>query len=158
MQNERADSRRIPTCFPRTMVPSSLPRPILRQLALTASLTLGLTLGLIVCCALISCGGTISSPSGSQPSPPSGSQPPTPDFSLTVTPSAVSINTGAAGSQVTLLATPSGSFSGTVSVGLSNLPRGVTATPSTINLTPETLSLYPSWPPLALRPQCRPSR
>jgi hypothetical protein len=120
MQNERADSRRIQRCFPRTMAFTGFPYPILRQLAFTASLAL--------CCALISCGGTISSGSGSQ-------SPQTPDFSLTATPSTVNINTGAVGSQVTLLVTASGSFSGTVSVTISKLPAGVTVTPSTLNLT-----------------------
>src|SRR6185437_10024022 len=137
MQNQRADSRRFQRCFLRATVSRFPARPILRQLARTASLILGLT----VCCALISCGGAISSESGSgsgnPPGSGSGTPPQTADFSLTATPSAVNISTGAAGSQVTLLATPSSSFSGTVSVTLSNLPRGVTASPSTINLTPK---------------------
>ena len=136
MQNQRADSRRFQRCFPRTTVSPFPARPILRQFTFAAGLTLFLTL----CCALISCGGTVTSESGSGsgsgPGSGSGSQPPTPDFSLTATPSTVNISTGAAGSQVALLATPSSSFSGTVSVAISNLPGGVTASPSTINLTP----------------------
>ena len=43
---------------------------------------------------------------------------------------------GAAGSQVSVLATPVNSFSGNVAVTIAGLPAGVTANPATLTLSP----------------------
>jgi len=69
----------------------------------------------------------------SQPGPPSMLGP---DFTLTVSPGSLTITAGAAGSQVSVLATAVHSFSGTVAVTITGLPTGVTATPATLTLTP----------------------
>ncbi len=60
--------------------------------------------------------------------------PPPADFMLSVTPSSQSTSGGASGSQVTLLATPSNGFTGSVAVSVSGLPAGVTTSPATLNL------------------------
>ena len=62
---------------------------------------------------------------------------PAADFSLSVLPTSQSVTVGtASGSQVTLLATPTNGFTGAVSVAVSGLPTGVTASPTTLTLTP----------------------
>jgi hypothetical protein len=60
------------------------------------------------------------------------------DFSLTVNPGTLSIQAGASGQQVSVSAAAINGFSGTVSVSLTNLPAGVTASPATLDLTPGT--------------------
>src|ERR1700761_2617982 len=60
------------------------------------------------------------------------------DFSLAVTPQSLSLTIGAAGKPVQLSATALNGFTGTVSVALSGLPAGVTASPATLTLTPGT--------------------
>jgi len=83
----------------------------------------GALLGLsTVCCA-----------AGSEDVPLSSS---TPDFSLTVSPTALTVSGGAAGAQVSVLATAANHFSSTVSVTIAGLPSGVTANPATLSLTP----------------------
>jgi hypothetical protein len=62
----------------------------------------------------------------------------TADFSLTATPTSVTIVAGAAGSPVSVLATPLRGFKGTVAVAITGLPTGVTATPASLTLTPGT--------------------
>lgn len=57
------------------------------------------------------------------------------DFTLTVSPGSLTITAGAAGSQVSVLATAVHSFTGTVAVAITGLPTGVTATPATLTLT-----------------------
>jgi hypothetical protein len=57
------------------------------------------------------------------------------DFTLTTSPATLSLVPGASG-QVTLSATGTGSFGGTIAIAVNNLPTGVTASPSTISLTP----------------------
>ncbi len=64
------------------------------------------------------------------------SLPPAADFSLTSTPAAVTLTAGAAGQQVSLLATAVNSFTGSVAIAISGLPNGVTADPATLTLTP----------------------
>ncbi len=64
--------------------------------------------------------------------------PPQPDFSLAITPQSLSISPGAAGQPVQLSATALNGFSGNVSVALSGLPAGVTASPATLSLTAAT--------------------
>jgi hypothetical protein len=60
------------------------------------------------------------------------------DFSLAVTPQSLSLTVGAAGQPVQLSATALDGFSGTVSVAVSGLPAGVTASPASLTLTPGT--------------------
>jgi hypothetical protein len=67
-----------------------------------------------------------------------------PDFSLSVTPASATITSGGAGAPISVLANSLNSFSGTVSVSVSGLPAGVTATPATLSLapgTPQTITL-----------------
>jgi hypothetical protein len=61
-----------------------------------------------------------------------------PDFSLTVAPSSLSLTAGIAGKSVSVTASQLNGFTGSVSVSLSGLPTGVTASPSTLTLTPGT--------------------
>jgi len=63
---------------------------------------------------------------------------PLPDFGLSASPTTLTIVAGATGSQVSVLATALNSFSGTVTVTISGLPTGVTASPATLILTPGT--------------------
>jgi hypothetical protein len=60
------------------------------------------------------------------------------DFSLAVTPQSLSLTVGAAGQPVQLSATALDGLSGTVSVAVSGLPAGVTASPASLTLTPGT--------------------
>ncbi len=62
----------------------------------------------------------------------------TPDFTLSTAPSSIAVTQGASGQVVSVNATPTNGFSGSVKVTLSGLPSGVTANPSTLNLTPGT--------------------
>jgi hypothetical protein len=67
-----------------------------------------------------------------------------PDFSLAVSPQSQSLTIGGAGQPVQLTATALNGFTATISVALSGLPAGVTATPATISLTtgsPQSLTL-----------------
>jgi hypothetical protein len=57
--------------------------------------------------------------------PPAGA--PTPNFSLSASPSSLSVTQGSSGSS-TITVTPSGGFTGSVSLSASGLPAGVTAT------------------------------
>jgi len=61
---------------------------------------------------------------------------PTPDFSLTVAPTTLTLTAGATGKSVSVTATALNGFAGSVSLFLSGLPAGVTASPSTLTLTP----------------------
>jgi len=60
------------------------------------------------------------------------------DFSLTVAPTSLALTAGATGRPVSVTATALNGFTGNVSVSLSGLPAGVTASPSTLTLTPGT--------------------
>ncbi len=64
--------------------------------------------------------------------------PPPADFSLSVTPSSQTLTGGGTGAQIAVLATPANGFAGTVSVTLTGLPSGVTASPASLTLTPGT--------------------
>ena len=64
--------------------------------------------------------------------------PPAADFSLSISPSSLALTAGSAGSQLKVLATAINSFSGTVSVAITGLPSGVTASPATLTLVPGT--------------------
>ncbi len=59
-----------------------------------------------------------------------------PDFSLGVTPATLSLSVGATGQPVQVLATAMNGFTGQVSVALTGLPTGVTASPATLSLAP----------------------
>jgi len=63
---------------------------------------------------------------------------PTPvaDFSLTATPTTITLSAGGSGQTVSLTATAINGFTGSVSVAISGLPTGVTASPSTVTLSP----------------------
>lgn len=63
---------------------------------------------------------------------------PPPDFSLTINPTSLTLTTGASGQQTTVSAVAANGFSNTISISISALPTGVTATPSTLTLTPGT--------------------
>lgn len=59
-----------------------------------------------------------------------------PNFSLSIAPSSLSITVGGAASAISVTATAANGFSGTVTVALTGLPQGVTASPATLSLTP----------------------
>lgn len=59
---------------------------------------------------------------------------PSPNFTLSLSPASVALTAGATGTPVTLTATPLNSFNGTVTVSISGLPAGVTASPATVTL------------------------
>ncbi len=62
----------------------------------------------------------------------------TPSFTLSVAPTTLTLVAGAAGSPISVNATPVNSFTGTVAVTITGLPAGVTANPATLNLVPGT--------------------
>jgi len=68
--------------------------------------------------------------------------PPAPDFSLSVNPTAVSLTPAGAATQVSIAATAVNGFTGSVTVALSGLPAGVSATPSNLTLTPGTTQSF----------------
>lgn len=61
-----------------------------------------------------------------------------PDFSLSVNPASLSLTAGGSAQTITLAATTSGGFTGTIQVTLAGLPAGVTSSPTTLTLTPGT--------------------
>ena len=63
---------------------------------------------------------------------------PAADFSLTVTPASQSVTIGGPSASVSLLATATNGFMGSITVAVNGLPAGVTANPTTIVLTPGT--------------------
>jgi hypothetical protein len=83
----------------------------------------------LVSAAVVGCGGSSSGTTGT---------PSTPDFSLGVSPSSLTITQGAAGSAVTVTASPSDGFTGSVSLSVSSLASGVTASPASATLSPGT--------------------
>jgi outer membrane protein assembly factor BamB len=66
----------------------------------------------------------------------SSGQPANGDFSLAASPSTVSLTAGATGQSISVTATAINGFTGMVSVALTELPAGVTASPSTLSLMP----------------------
>ena len=84
---------------------------------------------LLLSCTILftSCGGSKSSPAASTPSP---------DFSLAVSPTTLTLQAGGSASAITLSASAINSFSGSVSVAISGLPSGTTASPSSVSVTP----------------------
>lgn len=83
---------------------------------------LGILLTTLATIALAGCGGSSSK-----------------SFTLEVAPSTVSIVPGGSPQMLTVSASPTNGFSSSVSVTLSSLPAGVTASPSTLSLTPGAL-------------------
>jgi hypothetical protein len=64
---------------------------------------------------------------------------PVPDFSLTIAPAKINVLAGSTISQpVTVSVAPINGFSGSVSVNITGLPAGVTASPNTVTLKPGT--------------------
>jgi len=84
---------------------------------------------LLLCLAVISCGGSFHLPSNSAS---------TPGFSLTSTPAKVTLVAGGAGQQISVNAVPINGFTGTVMVAITGLPTGVSASPATLTLIPGT--------------------
>ena len=82
-----------------------------------------------VCSAWVFCLSLMSCSNGSKPSPMG-------DFSLAVTPAMASLVAGGAGQQISVNAVAVNGFAGTVSVAITGLPAGVTASPATLSLTP----------------------
>jgi hypothetical protein len=80
--------------------------------------------------ALIGCGGGSSSTKL------------TPDFTLASTPSTVSVVNGGPAQAVTVTASGVNSFTGSVSVSLTGLPTGVTASPATLSINPGQLGQF----------------
>ena len=64
--------------------------------------------------------------------------PATPDYTLSTSPASLTLTAGAAGSPVSVEASPLNGFTGAVKVTLAGLPTGVTASPSSLTLTPGT--------------------
>lgn len=60
------------------------------------------------------------------------------DFSLSLNPTSLTLTAGALGQSTAVLVTAVNGFSGTVSVGVSGLPSGVTVSPTTLTLTAGT--------------------
>ncbi|MGA9668623.1 MAG: hypothetical protein WBQ94_05400, partial [Terracidiphilus sp.] len=89
-------------------------------------LALASAASLLPCLALISC-SSLSHPI---------TNPEAPDFSLASTPATVALVSGGAGQTISVSAVPSNGFSGTVTVAISGLPTGVTASPATLTLIP----------------------
>ncbi len=82
---------------------------------------------------LVACGGG----GGTNPTP-------TPGFTVTATPATLSLTPGGSGQKITLAAAASNGFTGSVAVGVTGLPTGVTASPATVTLvvgTPQTVTL-----------------
>jgi hypothetical protein len=61
-----------------------------------------------------------------------------PDFALAAVPTSLTLTAGGTGQTVAVTANALGDFTGRVSVALSGLPSGVSASPSTLTLTPDT--------------------
>jgi len=85
----------------------------------------------VVFLLLISCSGSSTTSITTVP-------PTTPDFTLSIAPTSLTLTGGATGSAVNVSATAQNSFTGAVSVALTGLPTGVTASPTTLSLTPGT--------------------
>jgi PQQ-like domain len=92
-----------------------------------------LPVAMIVSAALLACGGSGSANNSANES--SGA--PSPDFSFSVSPATVSLTAGTA-SAIQASAAALNGFSGTVTVAVSGLPAGITATPASVALTPGT--------------------
>jgi hypothetical protein len=118
---------------------SSRPRRCLPIAVQNSSLLFVLILLLIIC----DCGGGGISGGGGG----TGPTPPSPDFTLQISSKSLTVVAGGSMS-VQVSVTPSGGFSGTVSVAVSGLPSGVTVTPAPpFNVTsaaPQTVTLTAS--------------
>jgi hypothetical protein len=63
---------------------------------------------------------------------------PAPDFTLSINPTSLNLTTGALGQATAVSAVAVNGFASTISISLSALPAGVTASPATLTLTPGT--------------------
>ena len=99
--------------------------------------------------AILSLSGCSSS---STPATATGTTTPTPptppatpaDFTLTVSPSALTLTPGSSAGTVTVLAAPTGNFTGSIALSISGMSTGIAAAPSALSLTPgasQTISL-----------------
>jgi hypothetical protein len=79
--------------------------------------------GFLFSLLLVACGG------GSAPTP-------APDFSLAAAPTSITITAGAATQTAGITATAINGFTGSVTVAISGLPTGVTASPASLTLSP----------------------
>lgn len=75
-------------------------------------------------------GGSATAPVTPPTTPPVS----TPNFTLTASPVALSITKGQAGAPLSVVATATSGFSGSVTVAISGLPAGVTAVPASLTL------------------------
>ncbi len=76
---------------------------------------------LLLCCGIAGCGGGPNTP----PPPPAAA-----DFALSVSPTSVSVVQGGTSAPVTVSVAGTNGFSGTVSVAISGLPAGASASPA----------------------------
>ena len=67
---------------------------------------------------------------------------PVPDFTMTAAPSSVALQSGGSARSFTVTTTAVNGFNSPVTVTLSGLPSGVTATPSTLSVTPGQLGQF----------------
>ena len=79
------------------------------------------------------CGGAGSNAASGNSTGQTGSSP---DFSLAAAPSSVTVTPGATGSSIGFAAIATGGFSNPITIALSGLPTGVTASPATFSLNP----------------------
>ncbi len=84
------------------------------------------SIGIVGCIAALpslqSCGGSKSKSANA------------PDYSLSASPTSLTVQIGGPGSQVSVSASAQNAFRGTVSVAVTGLPAGVTATPSSFSV------------------------
>jgi hypothetical protein len=121
LQNRKSGSRRSVSSSATEPVRTSAHWPLRHTFAKIAS-----AVCFWLCVALASCGG------GSNPAPPPA------DFSLSSTPATAALVAGGAQQQISVQANPENGFTGTVTVAITGLPSGVTASPATLTLTPGT--------------------
>lgn len=109
----------------------------LAQFMLTASTSAAATSGTMV--TVTASSGTLSHTATAALAISSA---PVPDFTITAAPSAVALQSGGSASSLTITAAAVNGFTDPVSISLSGLPTGVTATPSTLTVTPGQLGQF----------------
>src|SRR5215469_16051189 len=65
-----------------------------------------------------------------------------PNFTIAAAPNTVTLQTGGAARALTITAGPVNGFNDPVTISLSGLPKGVTATPATLSLAPGQLGQF----------------
>jgi hypothetical protein len=86
-----------------------------------------------LCLFIAACGGGSSGNGGSPPPPPTN-----PSFTVSLSPSSITLAQGGAGQPVQVSVAAQSGFAGTVSVTVTGLPSGVTASPSSLSVTSGT--------------------